>query len=163
MTFGKYSLPRAKEYIDSEFKSLSANNTKVYEDGLKNGIKYDTFMNYYINFKDDLTADEKRYLLLNDKKLSPEQKQLLNVGLISDSDSSKAIDFSSSDSFVLSQMSEAAQSKYPIAEQYGYSVQDYALYYSIIYGDGKKDEKINSLTTLGLTEQEAYRLWGALR
>lgn len=60
MIFGKYSLPRAQEYIDSEFKSLSADNTEKYKEALRHGIDYDTFMRVYISQK-EAQAEKTRF------------------------------------------------------------------------------------------------------
>lgn len=45
--FGKYALPRAKDYVDSGFKQLSANLTDSYKDALKNGFTIDEFLDTY--------------------------------------------------------------------------------------------------------------------
>lgn len=45
--FGKYSLPTAKDYIDSGFKSLSGSNTEKYKDALEKGFTSEEFLNTY--------------------------------------------------------------------------------------------------------------------
>lgn len=45
--FGKYSLPKAQDYIDSGFKSLSGPYTEKYKDALKKGFTSDEFLNTY--------------------------------------------------------------------------------------------------------------------
>jgi len=45
--FGKYSLPTAKDYIDSGFKSLSGPYTEKYKDALSTGFTSDQFLNSY--------------------------------------------------------------------------------------------------------------------
>lgn len=45
--FGKYSLPKAQDYIDSGFKSLSGPYTEKYKDALKKGFTSDEFLQTY--------------------------------------------------------------------------------------------------------------------
>lgn len=45
--FGKYSLPKAQDYIDSGFKSLSGPYTEKYKDALDNGFTSDEFLQTY--------------------------------------------------------------------------------------------------------------------
>lgn len=52
MIFGKWSLPKAREYVDNEFKSLNADMTEKYQEGLSEGIYYDAFMQAYIAQKE---------------------------------------------------------------------------------------------------------------
>lgn len=47
MAFGKYSLPKAKDYVDSGFKSLSGPYTGKYKEALDNGFTSDEFLNTY--------------------------------------------------------------------------------------------------------------------
>ncbi|GEM_PF-2467589 len=57
--FGKYSLPTAKDYIDSGFKSLSGANTEKYKDALENGFTSEEFLNTYEAQKDATSEKDK--------------------------------------------------------------------------------------------------------
>ena len=45
--FGKYALPKAKDYVDSGFKSLSGPNTEKYKDAIEKGFTSDEFLRSY--------------------------------------------------------------------------------------------------------------------
>jgi hypothetical protein len=45
--FGKYSTEYAQDYIDNDFKSLSAKQTEGYEKASKQGVSYDVFLKAY--------------------------------------------------------------------------------------------------------------------
>ena len=51
--FGKYALPRAQDYIDSGFKSLSSKQTELY----KQGIAYDPLISF-LNKKKEIDNNE---------------------------------------------------------------------------------------------------------
>lgn len=56
--FGKYSLPQAKEYIKGGFKSLTGEQTKLYED---TNINYDKLNSYFDYSSSQSVTDDKGY------------------------------------------------------------------------------------------------------
>ena len=81
--FGKWSTPGAKEYIDSGFKSLSANQTKGYEKAIKAGLTSEEFYKAYNAQKEvkelgDLTSLVKKNKIDNAVNgLTSKQKEIL--------------------------------------------------------------------------------------
>lgn len=66
--FGKYSLPTSKEYINNDFKRLSAKQTKAYEES---NISYTEYIKY-LNQK--LSKNEDKINYIENTKWSTEQK-----------------------------------------------------------------------------------------
>lgn len=64
--FGKYSLPSAKEYVNSGFKQLSANRTKGYEQAKAKGIPGETYL--------EINESVKKIEPDNDKWMKNERK-----------------------------------------------------------------------------------------
>lgn len=64
--FGKYSLPSAKEYVNSGFKQLSANRTKGYEQAKAKGIPAETYL--------EINESVKKIEPDNDKWMKNERK-----------------------------------------------------------------------------------------
>ena len=85
-TFGKYSLPTAKNYVDSGYKQLSAKKTQGYEEAIKKGISADTYLEVekqIRNVKPDgekFVNNERRTKIINiieKQDLTKEQKEYL--------------------------------------------------------------------------------------
>lgn len=108
--FGKWSLPEAREYVDQGFPILSAKDTQAYLDATENGIDGATFLSIRDTYKNleptkengkttESTTEKFRKILFNDKTLTPEQKQLVDAGLIRNE--SGAADYTSKERFDL--------------------------------------------------------------
>ena len=101
---GKYALPQAQEYVDGGFKSLSVKETAAFRKAREAGVEPQHFMDLNKEFegmktikdeegKTELSeSEQKRRRLMEDEKLSVEQKTLLDEGLISEE--GKAADYS---------------------------------------------------------------------
>ena len=59
-------------------------------------------------------------------------------------------------------MSDAAQKKWPAAQAWGMSEEDYLKYYAIYSGDGKKADKIRKLQEAGMTGAQAGYFWSIM-
>lgn len=108
----------------------------------------------------------KRELLYDNDTLSADQKTLLDSMLISDSmyiQQEKNVDYSNSDSFTLTQMSEAAQKKWDRAEELGYTVEEYEKYYPVVMSGKKKAVVLGDLQMQGLSYREAVKLYGRIK
>lgn len=66
--FGKYALPMSKEYVNRDYKKLSANQTKTYEDAK---LPYKEYLEY-LDEKLENTEDKIQYI--SSKQYSTEQK-----------------------------------------------------------------------------------------
>lgn len=87
MTFGKYSLPNAREYIDNGFKSLTVNQTKAFEETQDMGLSSKTYLTILKEVNDlkptngkNFVGDERKLKIaniLNKHNLSKEQKSYL--------------------------------------------------------------------------------------
>jgi hypothetical protein len=160
MIFGPYSLPRAQEYVDSGFKTMSAKQTENYHKAVKSGITYDQFKGYIEEFSDKKIS-QKRNILFEDKSLTPEQKDLLDKLLISEV---SKVSYKDAESFTITQMSDTAQSKWQDVKKLGYTAKQYEIYYGIISAsDKKKEEKISELVRRGLKVNEANKLWDTIK
>ena len=94
--FGQYSLPGARDYVKSEFKSLSANDTEKYQEAIKSGMNSQVFLDTLKEFKKinadkdengETTVsrqDKRREYLLKNKTLTPEQKAWWDKAFISE-------------------------------------------------------------------------------
>jgi hypothetical protein len=65
-TFGKYSIPEAKEYIESGFKKLSANDTQKYHEAIaKTGISPKKYLDTLKRMKTVTNQSQERKILMN--------------------------------------------------------------------------------------------------
>ena len=74
------------------------------------------------------------------------------------------VDYSSGESFALSQLSDSGQKKWEKAEAWGMPYEDYVKYYPICSAGGKKkDEIIQDLINAGMSERNAYNFWDIIK
>lgn len=112
-----------------------------------------------------------RNALKNDSSLTPKEKNLLDDWIISDVTiipQDKDVDYSSDESFAVSQMSDSAQRHWEyVRDKTGISSQDYQTAWSICSRSEKgyhKEDRIRDLMDqLGLSRPEANRLWNAVK
>lgn len=139
----------------------------------KNDVPADVWAKTYYKFREieetlDGTGSEKndakRAYLFADQGLSKEQKSILDEAMIQDAlyiPKDVVVDYSSPESFVLTQMSDAAQEKF---SRFGMSVQDYAKYYPIASQGGKKKaEVLEELRAAGMSAGEAESFYKTLK
>ena len=139
----------------------------------KNDVPADVWAKTYYKFREieetlDGTGSEKneakRAYLFADQGLSKEQKSILDEAMIHDSlyiPKDVVVDYSSPESFVLTQMSDAAQEKF---SRFGMPVQDYAKYYPIASQGGKKKaEVLEELRAAGMSAGEAESFYKTLK
>ena len=108
----------------------------------------------------------KRDLLYGNDTMSSEQKALMDSMLISDGmylPEEKNVDYSNSDSFTLTQMSETAQKKWDRAKGLGYTVEEYEQYYPVVMSGKKKAEVLADLQMNGLSYSEASTLYAKMK
>lgn len=111
--------------------------------------------------KSDANSETKRKMLMQDDSLSASEKLALDRALISETSD---IDYSSEETFTISQMSDAGQRKWEKAQAWGMPYEDYAKYYPMIYAQGKKKaEIIQDLINAGMSENNAYTFWNMIR
>lgn len=104
--------------------------------------------------------------LFADKSLTDKQKGTLDELLISDTviiPKDVKVDYSDRESFIITQMSEAAQRKWNRAKELGYTAEEYETLYGIYsQSSKKKEEKLKELRDAGLTRREAEAFWRAM-
>ena len=108
----------------------------------------------------------KRDLLYGNDTMSSEQKALMDSMLISDGmylPEEKNVDYSNSDSFTLTQMSETAQKKWDRAKGLGYTVEEYEQYYPVVMSGKKKADVLADLQMNGLSYSEASTLYAKMK
>ena len=139
----------------------------------KNDVPADVWAKTYYKFREieetlDGTGSEKneakRAYLFADQGLSGKQKSILDEAMIQDAlyiPKDVVVDYSSPESFVLTQMSNAAQEKF---SRFGMPVQDYAKYYPIASQGGKKKaEVLEELRAAGMSAGEAESFYKTLK
>lgn len=81
--FGKYSLPKAKDYVDNEFKSFNAKQTQLYDNS---NIEYDKLKEYFNYSSQKGIKQTNKIECINKMNLSTEDKwNLYKYNIISDS------------------------------------------------------------------------------
>lgn len=140
MLFGKWSSDEAQEYIDSGFKGLSADETRIYnslrdEMGVDARVAMDAVLSLrgFESVKDaegntvQTVKEQQRRALFDNAVLSPEQKQWIDQELLIDPDSDqKPADYSDYTSFVLSMYdSEDRKEAAEQAVQHGLTVDQF--------------------------------------
>lgn len=109
----------------------------------------------------DADAATKRQMLMNDSSLSAEEKSAIDKAVISEN---SKIDYTSEQTFALSQLSDAGQKKWEKAKAWGMPYEDYVKYYPICSAGGKKkDEIIQDLISAGMSERNAYNFWDIIK
>ena len=110
----------------------------------------------------DLGAGEQNALkrdYLMQSGLSAEQKHLIDENIINDGmyiPKDLDVDYSNPTSFILTQMSDAAQRKF---SRFGMSAEDYRKVYPIATAQGKKAQVIANLQAAGMTYSEAAKFY----
>ena len=112
-----------------------------------------------------------RNALKNDSSLSAKEKNILDDWIISDVTiipQHKDVDYSSDESFALSQMSDSAQQHWEyVRDRTGISSGDYQTAWSICNRSEKgyhKEDRIRDLMNqLGISKPEANRIWNAVK
>lgn len=132
---------------------------KVY----KEGVSYDSFYNCYFGFKElgeNATNDDKRAWLMDSKEFSSGEKAILDKNLISRYSmiyNDRSVDYSNEESFILTQMSDAAQrkkSRFP-----NMSAERYNKLYEAYSSGQKKADKIKNLVEAGMTYTAAEQFY----
>lgn len=96
--------------------------------------------------------------------LSEQEKEALDKAFVSDLTiipQEYDVDYGSDESFLLTQMSSAAQEKWERARDWGMSAEEYSRYYPLAASSKKKAERIADLIAAGMSEEQAqyfYRL-----
>ncbi len=157
--FGKYATPTAKDYIDANFRPLSAADTTAYKTALDKGISSEVAFETIKSMSKLPTNEEKIKYLSSYTKLTPQQKNWLHTQVISDK---KPVDYSSKDTITLSQMTDSKRDGYQTVSNW-MSVSEYAKAVTIVSGLSKKEEIINKLKQYGYNQAAADRLYKAFK
>ena len=108
-----------------------------------------------------------RSMLFYDTSISAEDKKAIDKAILSDGmyiPKETDVDYSSQDSFLISQMSDSGQKKWDYAQSWGMTAEEYSKYYPICSASGKKkDEIIQDLVNAGMTRQEAFQFWNIVK
>ena len=100
---------------------------------------------------------EVRRLLNQDSSLTANEKSAIDKAILSGGiyiPKDMDVDYTSNESFTITQMSDSAQEKWQRAKDWGMSADDYAKYYPLYSASGKKKtEKIADLQAAGLSRR----------
>lgn len=120
--------------------------------------------------KDGKDADEINDYLFNNNSLTAQQKNKLSQEYVKDYvfvNRQKDIDFSSKESYEVSQMSESAQKHYSQAKKMGYNAQSYQKAYDIVSKQQKNYTKESKIADLqkqcGMSYSQAIEFWNMLK
>ena len=120
--------------------------------------------------KDGKDADEINDYLFNNNSLTAQQKNKLSQEYVKDYvfvNKQKDIDFSSKESYEVSQMSETAQKHYSQAKKMGYNAQSYQKAYDIVSKQQKNYTKESKIADLqkqcGMSYSQAVEFWNMLK
>lgn len=139
-------LDDAYSYADAVAKSnISAHDPETWvQDAEESGVDPALAILYHYSGAKD---DTKLTMLLEDDSLSNRQKNALQA-------------------FSLSQMSDAAQEKWPTAQAFGFSYEDYVKYYPICAASGAGKTKaviIQDLVDAGMDPAAVFQFWNIVR
>ena len=139
-------LDDAYSYADAVAKSnISAHDPETWvQDAEESGVDPALAILYHYS---DAKDDTKLTMLLEDDSLSNRQKNALQA-------------------FSLSQMSDAAQEKWPTAQAFGFSYEDYVKYYPICASSGAGKTKtviIQDLVDAGMDPAAVFQFWNIVR
>lgn len=166
-----------KETFGAEY-AIQKYNKDIYEKAKKAkryNVSYDDFYEVYFSIKDIetlknskgetiKTKTEQQREIIKGLKISKRSKEILDELLINDVTiipKDITVDYSTNETFTLTQMSEAAQKKWERVKG-RMSYQDYEKYYSA-YSQGKtKAEKISKLMNAGMTGVQANSFYNLI-
>lgn len=113
----------------------------------------------------DADTETKRRMLMNDNTLTPAEKSAIDKALFNDGlfiPKEMDVDYSSEETFSISQLSDSGQEKWAKAQAWGMPYEDYVKYYPIV-SSGKKVDCIQELIDAGMNPQDAYSFWNLIR
>lgn len=114
----------------------------------------------------DADNETKRRMLMNEDTLSASEKHAIDKAILSDGmfiPKDTDVDYTSEESFAITQLSSAGQRKWEKAKEWGMPYQDYVKYYPICSKSGKKDEIIQDLISAGMSRDNAYTFWNLIK
>ncbi len=160
----EYAREKAKEeYFDSRSIKIKRDTAKVVEnaDGAKKaGLDIVDFLATKLNLQNKKSEPARLYLLQRND-LTASQKAYLDKILIGER--KNPIDYTSEESFYLSQLTENQRNKYARVKQLlGFTAEEYSKYLSVMGKADKKADKINALVEAGLSRQKAAQLYAIL-
>jgi len=124
----------------------------------------------YNNYKSTLKGKDTKQKFIekiyNDTVLTPEQKDKLDDFWYKSDDPTKNIDYTSDETFLITQLSEAQQRQYNVAKKYGFDSEKFAEYVIYVTQQGKgktKANNINDAVKAGLSRGEAVLLYNIMR
>jgi hypothetical protein len=160
----EYAREKAKEeYFDSRSIKIKRDTAKVVEnaDGAKKaGLDIVDFLATKLSLQNKKSEPARLYLLQRND-LTASQKAYLDKTLIGER--KNPIDYTSEESFYLSQLTEKQREKYSrVKKMLGFSAEEYSKYLSVMGKADKKADKINALVEAGLSRQKAAQLYAIL-
>jgi hypothetical protein len=160
----EYAREKAKEeYFDSRSIKIKRDTAKVVEnaDGAKKaGLDIVDFLATKLNLQNKKSEPARLYLLQRND-LTASQKAYLDKILIGER--KNPIDYTSEESFYLSQLTENQRNKYARVKQLlGFTAEEYSKHLSVMGKADKKADKINALVEAGLSRQKAAQLYAIL-
>lgn len=117
----------------------------------------------------DADTETKRRMLMNDNTLTPAEKSAIDKALFNDGlfiPKEMDVDYSSEETFSISQLSDSGQKKWAKAQAWGMPYEDYVKYYPICSKSGKGMTKavvIQNLIDAGMSQRDAYNFWDLIR
>lgn len=156
----QYSLDIAKdELMDYGYLSADSEAARLLDSGFPISDYFITKAKLDV-FEGEGSTQQKRDALFAMDGMSGEEKNEFAKLYF---DSEKEIDYSNADTYAMTQLSDAGQSKYNRVEGLGYDVQKYAELYPIAAASEKKAIVISNLMAAGLTEAQAMEFYRRIK
>lgn len=161
-------LSEVYNYADSIAKMSISSYTppKWIQKVVSSGVDPATAILYH---ESDADTETKRRMLMNDNTLTAAEKSAIDKALFDDGmyiPKEMDVDYSSEETFTITQLSDAGQRKWEAAQRWGMPYEDYAKYYPICSASGKgmtKDVVIQNLIDAGMSRNDAYGFWNLIR
>lgn len=156
--FGQYASDRGQEYIDSNFKSLSAKDTANMELAEEYGLSKQEFYDVILGFREFDKKEEKQEAILQNENLDAREKSVIDWILFGDQKNfpESTRNYSSEEAFYRSGLETGEHRLYE--DGYGREEID-AIEKAFSKGDTKVEQIAEIQKALGCTEAEAFEAW----
>lgn len=160
--FGPFSTSEGKEYINNNLTPLSEKATALANEAYKQGINPNDYTDLVRKLNKVKKNEDKRNIIAN-SSLTTAQKNWIDDKLINDVmiiPKDVKMDYTNAESMRTSLMSDSKKEKYEAAKNAGYSYDVFEEYYKILHLQGlKKEDKIQRLTSMGISKTQAEKIW----
>lgn len=155
-----YANAKAKEkYVDGYEIPKTAEKIDTLKDGGLSTAQAILMKQTLSQFEGEGASEEKRQALL-ESDYTPQQKKLIDEMYIG---KDSKVDYTDENSFIISQMSEAAQKEWSEFKALGWDAERFERAYNVVNGKGKKEAKLAELQKMGYSYNQAVQIWSRIK